>query len=75
MAEFKYEIVKHFGNLSDKNGYTKEFNLVSYNDREPVYDIRTWHTDEDGNKKMTKGITLTKDELKLLNELITKESL
>lgn len=70
MAEFKYEIKNSFGILSEKNGYSKEFNLISYNDKEPVYDIRTWHANEDGNKKMTKGITLTRDELQKLKELI-----
>ena len=70
MGEFKYEVKEKFATLSDKNGYTKEFNLISYNDREPTYDIRTWSVDEEGERKMGKGITLNKKELKeLLNIL------
>lgn len=71
MAEFSYEIKESFATLSDKNGWTKEFNLVSYNGREPSYDIRSWHTDEEtGEKKMSKGITLNKEEMKKLIEVL-----
>lgn len=71
MAEkFEYEIVERFGTLSDKNGWTKELNLVSYNGAAPKYDLRTWNTDEDGNQKMSKGITLDKTEIKKLKELL-----
>ena len=36
----KYAIYRHIGNLSNlNNGWTKELNLISWNDREPVYDI------------------------------------
>ena len=41
MAEIKFEITKHLGVLSQSTkGWTKELNLVSWNDREPKYDIR-----------------------------------
>jgi hypothetical protein len=43
MAEFNYEIVKTFGELSEsKTGWKKEVALVSWNDREAKYDIRDW---------------------------------
>ena len=43
MADIKYEITKHIGVLSESaKGWTKELNLVSWNDREPKYDIREW---------------------------------
>lgn len=74
MADFKYEIKEQFGTLSEKNGYTKEFNFISYGDRDPVYDIRTWHEDEDG-KKMAKGVTLNKDELIKLREILDEMDL
>lgn len=70
MAEFKFEIKERIGTLSEKNDYTKELNLISYNDRDPVYDIRTWHTDENGDRKMSKGITLNKDELIALRDIL-----
>ena len=68
MAEFKYDIVKTFGNVSDsESGWVKEVNLVSWNDREPVYDIRVW---QENHEKLGKGITLTEAELKNLKNLL-----
>ena len=44
--ESKFVICKHIGDISQpNNGWTKELNFVSWNDREPVYDIRTWSSD------------------------------
>ena len=43
MAEIKYEIVQEICVLSESaRGWTKELNLVSWNDREPKFDIREW---------------------------------
>ena len=68
MPEFKFDIVKSFGLISENtNGWVKEVNLVSWNDREPVYDIRAWQESHD---KLGKGITLTTEELKNLKELL-----
>ncbi len=70
MAEFKYEIVKTFGTLSEnKTGWTKEVSLISWNEREPKYDIRDWAPE---HAKMGKGITLTLDELKKLKEVLNQ---
>jgi hypothetical protein len=42
MAEIKYEIVKNVGVLSrSASGWSKEVNLISWNDRDAKYDIRT----------------------------------
>ncbi len=68
MAELKYEIAEKLGVLGETgNGWTKELNLVSWSDREPVYDIRTWNAAHD---RMGKGITLTLDEIKSLKDLL-----
>ena len=68
MAEFNYEIVKNFGTISENNnGWVKDVNLVSWNEREPVYDIRVW---QEGHEKLGKGITLTDVELKNLKDLL-----
>ena len=68
MAEIKYEVVKELGVLSETgNGWTKEINLVSWNDRSPVYDIRTW---SEGKDRMGKGITLNAEEIKELKALL-----
>jgi hypothetical protein len=66
--EFKYEIVKKFGIISQSGkGWKKEANLIKWNDRDPKLDIRDWSPD---NSKMGKGITLSKDEVAKLKELL-----
>lgn len=73
MAELKYEIVKNLGVLSQSpSGWTKELNLVSWNDREPKYDIREWAPE---HKKMGKGVTMTGDEIILLRDLLNEVDL
>ena len=68
MSEIKYEIIKKIGLLSTTgSGWAKELNLVSWNDREPKYDIREWSPDRE---KMGKGVTLSKEELLALKELL-----
>lgn len=63
-----YKIYEHIGNISaENNGWTKEMNFISWNDREPVYDIRSWTQD---HTKYGKGVTLTQSEMKLLQELL-----
>jgi len=69
MAEFTYEIVETIGVISENpKGWTKELNLISWNGREPKYDIREWSPQHD---KMNKGITLNKDEVLALKEMIS----
>jgi hypothetical protein len=40
---------------------------VSWNERDPKYDIRDWNAD---HEKMRKGITLTADELVQLRDIL-----
>ena len=62
MADIKYEITEEIGILSESSkGWTKEINLISWNDREPKYDIREWAPD---HEKMGKGVTLSIEEVK-----------
>jgi hypothetical protein len=68
MADIKFEIVKKIGVLSTSaRGWTKELNLISWNDREPKYDIRDWAPD---GETMGKGVTLSKEELAALKTLL-----
>jgi len=68
MSEIKYEIVKKIGVLSTSaSGWAKELNLISWNDRDAKYDIREWSPD---GEKMGKGVTLSKEELLALKELL-----
>lgn len=73
MSEIKYEIIKNIGVLSKSaSGWSKEVNLISWNDREPKYDLRDWSGDRE---KMGKGVTLSKDELLALKELLNSVEL
>ena len=70
MAEIKFEITKSLGVLSENaKGWTKELNLVSWNDREPKYDIREWSPDHD---RMGKGVTLSDEEFASLKEILSE---
>ena len=68
MADIKYEIKEELGTLSENTkGWTKELNLISWNDAAPKYDIRDWAPE---HEKMGKGVTLTKEEAAALFELL-----
>ena len=68
MADIKYEIKEELGTLSENaKGWTKELNLISWNDAAPKYDIRDWAPE---HEKMGKGVTLTKEEAAALFELL-----
>ena len=68
MSDFKYEIVERLGVLQvSAGGWTKELNKISWNEREPKYDIREWSPDR---VKMSKGVSFTKEEILKLREIL-----
>jgi hypothetical protein len=68
--DIDYEIVMQIGVLSQSNaGWTKEVNLVSWNGRPPKYDIRDWSP---GHQKMGRGVTLSREELLALRDLLNQ---
>ncbi len=68
MAEIKYEIKETIGVLSENNkGWSKELNLISWNDRDAKFDVRDWSPE---HEKMGKGVTLSKEELIKLKEIL-----
>ena len=68
MDSINFDIVKHFGVISsEKSGWKKELNLVSWNGRTPKLDIRDWSPE---HEKMGKGVTLTEGEAAQLAELL-----
>ena len=68
MADLQFDIIKHFGIVSEgKGGWKMELNLVSWNGRTPKLDLRDWSA---GHEKIGKGVTLTQDEALKLVELI-----
>lgn len=70
MADIKFEVIEHIGVISESaKGWKKELNLISWNGKEPKYDLRDW----DPNKeKMGKGITLSSTEINKLKLLLNQ---
>jgi hypothetical protein len=68
MVDFSYEVTENIAVLSESSkGWTKELNLISWNGREPKYDIREWSPD---HSKMGKGITLSDEEVEVLKKAL-----
>lgn len=67
--EIRFQITRFLGILDpvSKGGWTKELNLVSWNDREPKVDIRDWSPD---HTRMGKGVTLTREEAEKLHAFL-----
>ncbi len=73
MAEIKFEIKENIGTLSESSkGWSKELNLVSWNDKEPKFDLREW---DPSHQKMGKGVTLSKEELVKLRDILNAMNL
>ncbi len=68
MDDITYEIVMQIGVVSQSgSGWTKELNLISWNGRPPKYDLRDWSP---GHEKMGRGVTLSREELLALRDLL-----
>ena len=68
MADIKFEIKEEIGVIAESSkGWTKELNLISWNGKEAKYDLRDWAPEP---AKMGKGVSLSKDELIKLKELL-----
>lgn len=67
MADFRYEINEKIAQLSSKDEYTCEVNVITYGASRPKLDIRRWDREQD---KMLKGITLNKEEALALYEAL-----
>ena len=71
MPEITVDVKKEIGVISETpNGWKKKLNIVSWNGREPKYDIRDWNPD---GTKSSKGITLNDEEVQVLFELLKNE--
>lgn len=56
----EYEILEQIAVLGRKGMWSKELNLIRWNRRWDKYDIRDW---SDDHTTMSKGVTLTRDEM------------
>lgn len=66
-GSIKFEIVKRIGVLNTyPTGWSKEFNIVKWNDKSEKYDVRDWSP---GHERMSRGVTLYESELKKMMEL------
>lgn len=66
--ELRFEIVEQIAVLAEQpTGWTKELNLVSWNDNPPKYDIREWNPEHD---RMSKGVTLLPEEMQRLRDAV-----
>ena len=70
MNEIKYEIIEQLGVLSEgTKGWKKELNLISWGDRDAKYDLRDW---DEKHEKMTKGLTLSTEEIIKLRDILNR---
>ncbi|MBV1756496.1 MAG: hypothetical protein KMY55_01510 [Dethiosulfatibacter sp.] len=67
MAEFKYEIIDRIAILSKNGDWTKELNIISFNERPAKYDLRDWNHEKG---RMGKGSTLTVEEISNLKTVL-----
>lgn len=66
----RFNLLEHIGVLSRKdNGWTREVNIVSWNDGAAKVDIREWDPD---HKRMTKGVTLFEEEAETLAKVLAR---
>ena len=62
-TDVNYEVLEDYGDISTKGNYTLKVRYVKWGNNDPKYDIRAWATDDNGNEKCRKGLTLTGDEV------------
>lgn len=67
--EIQFEIIKELGVIKEGK-YSKEVNLVSWNEKKPVYDIRKFGIDENGIKIPLKGVSLSLEEIYILKDIL-----
>lgn len=70
MADIKFEITDSLGVIGETSkGWTREINMVAWNNYGPKYDIRDWDPE---HKMMSKGVTFSAEEIKELRDLLNK---
>ena len=66
--EVTYILGEHLGVLSDSGrGYRKELNMVAWNGCGEKFDIREWDLP---HQKMSRGITLNREEMSALRTIV-----
>lgn len=71
--DFKYEVLEECGACTTRsNGDVVKLRYISWNGRDPRYDLRVWSTDDDGNERCGKGVGLAGEELEEIYSIIEK---
>ena len=65
-----YEVIEKIGTLDSDSTMPKELRLVSWNNGPDKYDLRSWKTKDDGSEVCGKGLTLDREELFSLYEIL-----
>ena len=66
----RFDLIERIGVLSRKdNGWSREVNIVSWNDGAAKVDIREWDPD---HRRMTKGVTLFEEEAERLTKVLAR---
>lgn len=63
----EFNIKGSFGEIGKSGSWSIELNLVQWGEYQPKYDIRAW---SDDHSQMGKGISLTKEQLVNLRNLL-----
>ena len=67
--EITFDLEEHVGIIGiSPTGWKKELNMVAWNGTAAKYDLREW--DED-HSHMSRGITMNKEEIKSLSEILS----
>ena len=67
MNDFSYKIIRNITTISQRGNWALELNLISWDGRPATFDLRKWNDD---HTKMSKGISLTRDEVKALGKFL-----
>lgn len=68
MEEFQFELLGNIGAISENSrGWSRELNIIRWNGKAPKYDLRDWSPDR---MRMSKGISMTTEELIQLRDLL-----
>lgn len=67
MNDFSYKIIRNITTISQRGNWALELNLISWDGRPATFDLRKWNDD---HTKMSKGISLTRDEVKALSKFL-----
>lgn len=69
-STISYEVKEKIGTLDSDSTMPKELRLVSWNNGPDKYDLRSWKTKDDGSEICGKGLTLDREELFSLYEIL-----